>query len=88
MDDKRFYEALSQEAKEQYDKPIDWFKYNVKCCYNCRNWQKDISLMGDYAYNFCNKQKNMMTCWDSCCQFYEGVASEKNLIKYKEIIKC
>lgn len=85
MDDKTFYESLSEEAKEQYNKPIDWFKWNVKCCYNCRNWKKDPSLMGDYAYNFCEREENnMMTLWDTCCQHYEGAASETNLIKYKE----
>lgn len=36
-EERKFYEALSDEAKAQSDKPLDWFKWNVKCCYNCRN---------------------------------------------------
>lgn len=84
-EERKFYEALSDEAKAQFDKPLDWFKWNVKCCYNCRNWQKAPYLRGDYAYNFCAKQKDMMTAWDSCCQLYEGGALDNNLIKFKEI---
>lgn len=83
--EKKFYETLSQEAKEQYDKPLEWFKWNVKCCYNCRHWERDPSLFGEYAYNFCAKQKDMMTFWDGCCQCYEGGAKVNNLIKFREI---
>lgn len=83
--EKKFYETLSPEAKEQYDKPIGWFKWNVKCCYNCSHWQRDPSLLGEYAYNFCAKQKDVMTFWDGCYQCYEGGAKLENLIRFKEI---
>ena len=69
-----------KKAKEQWDRPIPEFKQQVKCCYNCRNWFKDITLMGEYAYNDCLCKKNTMTRWDSCCDQYSGVAREENLI--------
>lgn len=71
----------SEEAKEQYYKPIDWFKQNVKCCWNCKHWNKDSSLMGDYKYNFCNGIENpTMTCFDTWCEKYEGFGKEENLL--------
>ena len=68
-----------QRIKEQVRKPIEWFKYNVKCCYNCTKWCKDVTLRGDYAHNFCKEHKDVMTVWDSYCNYYDGYAQEDNL---------
>ncbi len=68
-----------ERIKEQVRKPVEWFKYNVKCCYNCTKWCKDVSLMGDYAYNFCKELKDIMTAWDGYCNDYDGYAKEDNL---------
>lgn len=72
---------ITEEVKEQWKRPINDFKWNVKCCWNCPNWQKDITLRGDYAYNHCRIKKNtVMTIWDKCCEHYSGTAREENLI--------
>ena len=64
---------------EQWCKPMSLFKYNVKCCYNCPNWERDLSLMGDYAYNFC-KENNQLKAFDRYCSAYCGTAQEENII--------
>lgn len=71
---------IIEEAKKQWVRPMDDFKWNVKCCWNCPHWQKDTTLMGDYAYNFCDLTKNQMTIFDNVCEQYSGVATEENLI--------
>lgn len=71
---------MNDKIIEQWKRPIPQFKYQVKCCYNCKNWEKDITLMGDYAYNFCNQKKNIMTNFDGFCEKYKGTAKEENLI--------
>lgn len=71
---------ITEEIKEQWKRPIDEFKWNVKCCYNCPNWMRDPMLIGDYAYNHCYIKKNTMTAWDGFCEHYCGVAREENLI--------
>lgn len=67
-----------ERIKEQVRKPLEWFKYNVKCCYNCTKWYKDVALCGEYAYNLC-KHKDVMTVWDGYCNSYDGYAQEDNL---------
>lgn len=76
---------ITTEARVQWKKPIEEFKAKVKCCYNCKHWMKDVTLMGDYAYNVCketNKEPNktLMTSWDCCCDKYQGVAQEPNYL--------
>lgn len=75
---------LTLVAQEQLNKPIEWFKQNVKCCYNCKHWVKDRFLLGDYAYNFCNTKKDTMVAWDGYCDNYLGIAKEENLIRRKD----
>lgn len=71
---------ITEEVKEQWKRPINDFKWNVKCCYNCWHWQKDPALRYEYAYNDCLMKKNTMTVWDKCCEHYSGTATEENLI--------
>jgi len=70
---------MDEKIKEQWARPINDFKINVKCCYNCQNWEKDFSLMFEYAYNFC-KHDNKMHHFDMICQNYNGAAMEENLL--------
>jgi len=83
--------TASKEAVEQYEKPVGWFKYNVKCCRNCKNWNMDPTLIGDYALNACNlhtygKNGNLlMTKWDYFCDEYDGQAKEENLIDFAKV---
>lgn len=70
--------------EDQLSKSCGWFKFNVKCCYNCSNWGKDPTLMGDYAYNSCKHffeiGNGVMTPWDDYCASYSGFAKENNLL--------
>ena len=67
--------------KKQVDYPNGVFKYKVKCCYNCPYWAKDITLMGDYAFNACYKQDaGKMIRWDFYCEKYAGDAEEENML--------
>lgn len=80
----------SEEAKEQFNKPLDWFKQNVKCCYNCIWWLKDSSLMFEYAYNSCMEAKFdtktvEFTPWDAYCDKYNGSRTEENLLDFAHI---
>lgn len=81
----------SKEAVEQYEKPVDWFKSEVKCCRNCLHWQRDPSLIGDYALNCCNMHRRnkkgdiCMTRWDAFCDDYKGFAKEKNLLDFAKL---
>lgn len=36
----------SKEAVEQYEKPVEWFKSEVKCCRSCFHWQRNPALQG------------------------------------------
>ena len=73
-------------ARKQFDLPINEFDARVKCCHNCPNWNRDYTLMGDYAYNNCSvlssreKKKIRMTRWDYCCDEYDGTRTEENLL--------
>ncbi len=69
-----------KKAKEHWDRTTTDFKFNVKCCYNCPNWARDMTLMGDYAYNVCLCKKDTMTKWDNYCDQYTGLAREENLL--------
>lgn len=79
----------SPEAIEQYDQPIDWFKANVKCCYNCKNWEVSPELMFEYRYNFCTRLckggKVYMTAADGWCKSYQGNCTIENLLDYMEV---
>lgn len=68
----------------QYDKSIDWFKDNVKCCYNCLEWYRDPMPMGDYAYNGCLAHEDHITVWDAFCDDWRGFAKgkEENLLDF------
>lgn len=83
-------ESASAEAIEQYEKPVDWFKNNVKCCYNCSKWEQDHSLIFEYMYNPCEeigcKDGNLrMTAFDAVCDKYEGFCTVENLLSYARI---
>ena len=81
----------SKEAVEQYEKPVDWFKSEVKCCRSCFHWQRNPALLGDYAMNFCAmhpKNKKGLLCltrWDSFCDDYKGLAKEDNLLDFAKL---
>ena len=80
----------SKEAVEQYDKPVDWFKSEVKCCRNCLHWRRDPSLIGDYALNCSNMHQKragevVMTRWDAFCDDYKGLAKEENLLDFAKL---
>ena len=82
-------ESASKEALEQYNKPIEWFKTNVKCCYNCPNWDVDWSLKAEYKYNSCRKIMGtidgfIMTPFDAFCKDYAGLKTIDNLLDYAE----
>ena len=70
---------MDKQIIEQWCKPISWFNYNVKCCYNCTNWQRDLTLAGDYEYNFC-KVNNRLKAFDRYCDNYCGTAKEENIL--------
>lgn len=77
----------SKEAVEQYDKPVEWFKREVKCCRNCLHLQRDPSLIGDYALNCCAMHPKVngqivMVRWDGFCDDYKGFAKEENLLDF------
>lgn len=77
----------SKEAVEQYEKPVEWFKNNVKCCNNCKHWEVDPTLMYEYAYNTCEligckDGKLTMTVFDGVCDNYQGNATIENLLDY------
>ena len=41
-----------------------------KCCYNCKHWNKDYTLMYDYLYNSCkenDKEELIMSPAGWCC---------------------
>jgi hypothetical protein len=48
---------------------------NFKCCANCSNWNKDVTL-GDYQYNTCHfwweKGIRYMTGFAAFCDGYNG----------------
>jgi len=79
-------EDEADRARKQFDLPINEFDDRVKCCHNCPNWNRDYSLMGDYAYNNCpvissrEDKKIYMTRWDYCCDEYDGTRTEENLL--------
>ena len=77
--------TASKEAVEQFEKPNDYFKDNVKCCHTCIHWTRDYSLMGDYAYNFCELWEGRMTKWDAHCVDYDGWGKEEHLLDYAEL---
>ncbi len=72
---------ITEEIRKQWNLPNNDFKNKVKCCYNCPNWQRDIGLRGEYAYNYCRLKKDTMTAWDGVCDKYCGDAKEENLLK-------
>lgn len=59
---------------EQFNKPVDWFVENVKCCANCRHWvvdNKKVSFTHGLAYNLCDeKDKSVVVSWDNYCYRY------------------
>ena len=71
---------ITEEVKKQWQLPISEFELKVKCCYNCPNWCKDPTLMHEYVFNVCKKQKTVMTAWDYICDEYCGLAKEEKLI--------
>lgn len=79
----------SPEAVEQYDQPIEWFKENVKCCYNCKNWEVDPTLKCEYMYNTCKKIERdkvfRMVAYDAHCSRYDGHCTVENLLDYAEV---
>lgn len=85
-------QTASPEAIAQYEAPVDWFKHNVKCCYNCPHWQIDRELVYEYMYNpceyiGCEDGKLRMTPFDAYCEKYGGVASTENLLDYAHLEK-
>lgn len=82
-------QTASPEAIAQFEKPVDWFKCNVKCCYNCCYWFVDPELMFEYAYNPCNRMCDSemvrMTAFDAHCKHYDGLGTIENLLDYTEI---
>ena len=69
-----------EKIKEQARRPIGWFKYNVKCCYNCTKWCEEVTLRDDCPYNHCKEHKHLITSWDNYCNDYDGYAQENNLL--------
>lgn len=73
---------ITKEIKEQWDRPIEDFQKNVKCCYNCKHWRNDSPL----AIHSCELKtagsngNKPLTAWDWCCTEYAGGATEENLI--------
>ena len=71
----------------------DDYKYRIQCCYNCRHWEVDYTLMNEYAYNACsieyrlndkgNESNFITTKFDYWCPNYCGNKQEENLV-YKE----
>ena len=76
---------LSDEAQAQWrDNGTDDCKYRIQSCYNCRHWAKDITLMGDYAWNHCHIEERNWRGWlgtrfDCCCPDYLGYEKEPNI---------
>lgn len=75
---------MTEEARQQWKAPIEWFITNVKCCYNCNHWCETLCA-ADKAYakrfrdNFC-KHKDLLSAFDYYCEDYCGNAIENNLI--------
>ena len=75
---------MNEKAKQQWNAPLEWFKINVKCCYNCNRWCEELCA-ADKAYakrfgwNVC-KHRDLLTAWDNYCADYDGNAIEENLI--------
>lgn len=82
-------QTASPEAIAQYEASVDWFKRNVKCCYNCCNWFVDPELMFEYHYNacnrMCNEEKVRYTAYDAYCKHYDGTGTVENLLDYTRI---
>lgn len=60
------------------DMTNDEYIANFKCCKNCPEWDVDIALGGDYAYNTCRywlrqKNWNIFTPWALFCEGYRGL---------------
>lgn len=76
-------EKTSDEAQAQWaDNDVDDYKYRIQSCYNCRKWCKDITLMGDYAWNTCKDGRWIGACgmrFDACCPDYIGFMKEPNV---------
>jgi len=76
----------AERARKQFELPFDDFIDKVKCCHNCLYWDRDYSLMGDYAYNMCpvlslrGNDKYRITRWDYYCNGYDGTRTEENLL--------
>lgn len=76
---------LSDEARAQWnDNDTDDYKWSIQSCYNCRRWCKDVTLMGDYAWNRCRiEERNFWgalgTRFDCCCPDYIGYADVPNI---------
>lgn len=78
-------DKTSAEAQAQWaSNDVDDYKYRIQSCYNCRYWCKDITLMGDYAWNRCRiEERNFWgalgTRFDCCCPDYLGFEKELNI---------
>ena len=78
--DREFLGQAEPNVVEQYKLPVENFCRDVKCCYNCSNWEKDPTLLGDYAWNFCSINRDTMSKFDAVCERYCGFAPDENLI--------
>jgi len=55
---------------------------NFKCCRNCAHWDRDPTLMGDYAYNNCRywfekTKKIFAPKWAAFCEGYNGTKTNE-----------
>jgi len=74
QEDKDRVAAMVKECPSFYQ-----FVKEYKCCYNCNNWNKDYTLMGDYEYNACLKTNPpLMTKCALHCGFYDGYSNYKD----------
>ena len=81
-------EDCSEAAQKQWNENgTDDYKYRIKSCSNCFYWEKDYSLIYDYAYNACTHMFGAdgwrNTKFDFWCPNYAGPMEEPNLV-YEE----
>lgn len=77
--EERFLAEANAEALDQHSLTDAEFKATVKCCYNCRHWMRDTTLMCDYNYNACwAHHHGTLVYWAWVCDQYNGPSLEEN----------
>jgi hypothetical protein len=62
--------------------PIDVWVRKYPSCYTCQYWERDLTLLGDYAYNSCGKDEHLhiTSSYHWCPKYLAGAITKRGVI--------